>query len=384
MEKKFSIGRIVYVIAFCMIIIPACDLRKDYSNILYYLGITLLLLKALISFVPNINFRLKRKQMQIVVTWLLLFLTFLPGFLANKYGLEVIIENAFLFILYFILLANSDMELEDIIIASVISNLYFAYRCFFEIGVTPALYQGTVTNPNQMSLVLVGGIIASLYLITTCRLFGKITGGLSMVISLVLVFFTSCRSVMLISIAAIVLYLLYYFKEVKNANIFFNRKIEKKTFFILLCLICGCIIVIFALRDNIISFLFEKWGYGVTTVLSGRNDLWDTIINGISFTGNYSSDVNANNDYFDWLMKYGILSFIAYIYLLIICIRVIWLNYKINKQDNIWIIIIVISYLAICFVENIHATFGKSINIMFWFSLGTIMRNSVNINRNIR
>ena len=382
MKKNFSVGRIIYVIALCMIIIPACDLRKDYSNILYYLGIVLLLFKALISFIPNMRFKLKRNQVRVVGIWILLLLTLLPGFAVNNYGLEVIIENAFTFILYFILLANSDMEIEDIIIASVISNLYFAYRCFFEIGIVQALYQGIATNPNQMSLVLVGGIIASLYLIVNCRLIGKIAGFFSLAISLILVFFTSCRSVMLISVAAIVLYLLYYFKEVKNADIFSNRKIEKKTFIIWLCLVCGCIIVVFTLWDNIIAFLFEKWGYGVTTVLSGRNDLWNIIINNISFTGKNSSEINANNDYFDWLMKYGILSFIVYIYLLFFCVRVIWGNYKVNKQDNIWEIIIIILYLAICFVENIHATFGKSINIMFWFTLGTIMRTSINKNQN--
>lgn len=383
MGKNFSIGRIVYVIAFCIIIIPAGDLRKDYSDKLYYLGLALLVFKALVSFIPNINFKLKRKQVQVIGIWLLLFLTLLPGFMANNYGLEVINENGFLFILYFILFANSDMEFENIIIASVISNLYFAYRCFFEIGVTPVLYQGTVTNPNQMSLVLVGGSIASLYLIVNCRLLGKIIGAFSMVISLILISFTSCRSVMLILVVTILLYLLYYFKEVKNADIFVSRKIEKKTFLMLLCLIIGCVVVIFVFRENISSYLFGKWGFG-KTILSGRNDLWDSIINNISFTGNYSSNVNTNNDYLDWLMKYGILSFIVYIYLLFFCAHGIWEEYKINKQDNIWKIIITISYLAICLVENIHATFGKSINIMFWFILGTIMKNSVDIKRNVR
>lgn len=374
MKTQKDYSRLLYVISLCLIIIPAGDLRKDYSSLLYWIGIIILLVKAGWTTFINNNLKYTKNQLKVIVAWILVILCLFPGYVAGNISIEIIIENIFLFFLYFLVFARSDLSLLDICFATVVSNMYFAYRCFVEIGTSIALYQGTVTNPNQMALILMGGIIGAFYIITESAIYMKALGIFSLIVSYILLFFTSCRSVMLATVIAFVIYLIFYLREIRKVHILSGGKVSKKFLGIFSFCVLFVSYLIYHFRGNIINFLFEKWGTGTTTALSGRNDLWNYVLRGLSLTGNYTSDVNTNNDFLDWLLKYGVISFIAYIGMLILCIGLSLKLYKENKRDNIWYIIIISAYIFVCMFENVHAIFGKSINIMFWYSIGLVMK----------
>lgn len=374
---RYYLKKIIYILGLFMIIIPTSDLRKTYNSYLVYLGIVCLVLMALITGYKKYNFKISRIELCISVIWIVLLLSLLPAYVSGNITLNIIFEKGLIFLFYFILLAKSNITLQELFFSSICVNLYLAYRCFFELGVTVAYYQGTMLNPNQMALVLIGGGIGSLYFITTYKnKIIKLLGIVAFGITAILLFYTSSRTIMLVLIFACCIYMLYYIKEVNGVNIFLKTTISKKIFIFLCVLISVLSFLIIYFRSDITQFLFEKWGNNISRLLSGRTDIWNVIFKNMTIIGNYQSDINANNDFLDWLLKYGLISFVIYILLILINGVINIRKYLLNKtNDNLWILIIIFCYIIICMFENVHAIFGKSINIMFWTVMGFAMRN---------
>ena len=223
-----------------------------------------------------------------------------------------------------------------------------------------------------------GGALGAMYLITSFRGIFRILGLFTFIITMVLLFYTSSRTVMMTLMLLCLLYIIYYSKVKKNINLLVDSKISKPFFVISSVTILMAVFLVMYYRANIYKFIFGKWGNGINRLLSGRTEIWKEIFLSISLTGNYQSSINSNNDFLDWLVKYGIISFVIYIiFIVTICFTSLKRFFNNKNNENIWILIVIFGYLCICMFENLHAIFGKSINIMFWSSIGFLMRKEI-------
>jgi hypothetical protein len=368
------VRKFMYISAFSLIIIPACDVRKTYNPMLFVFGIILLTITALISGFKSYGFKVTKTELKVWTIWIVLLISLFPAYIVGNISFSQIAEQGLIFILYFIVLAKSDLELLDLFVTAVVTNLYMIYRCFFELGIMESYYQGTMINPNQMALVLIGGAIGSLYIITSFNSIIRFLGLFVFSTTVVLIYYTSSRTIMLTLVFSCIIYVIYYIDVKKNINILDFTKTRK--FFVVLC--CSVFLIFYFLlrfREEITMFLFAKWGNDSSRLLSGRTEIWNDILKNMSLTGNYKSLINSNNDFMDWLVKYGVISFCAYIILIItLCFISIKRYQKMKNNGNIWIVIVMFTYLCISIFENIHAVFGKSINIMFWCVMGFAIR----------
>lgn len=372
-----SIQKILFIIGFSLISIPACDVRKIYSPVLLIWGVSLLIGTSLFTGFKNYSLKLTKNETIVWGMWMVLIISLFPSYIGGNITVTIVIEKIIIFVLYFIILSKSNLNVFDLFSAAIVINLYMAYRCFFEIGTTNIYYQGTMINPNQMALVLVGGAIGSLYLIVSSKWILKIVGLFSFTITVILLFYTSSRTIMLTVGIAFMAYIIYYIAILQKTDFLKTRKISKKLFLFLCIFISIFVILLLYFHSDIIDFLFNKWGNSGNRLLSGRTDIWKKVFADASFIGNYKSSINTNNDFLDWLLKYGIFSFIAYITLIVTIIVISVKRFLDNKtNDNFWILVIIFCYVFICMFENVHAIFGKPINILFWSAAGFVARSN--------
>lgn len=382
MTDVFSIRKIIYIIGFFLIIIPACDMRKEYTPMLSNIGICLIMSVSIISGYKRYNLYATKIELLMWAIWIILIVSLFPAYLSGNISTSIIYEHILMFLLYFLILPKSDIKLWELSFAAVFVNLYIAYRCVFELGISHTYYQGTMTNPNQMALVLIGGGIGSLYLIISCkRKREKIIGLISFIITATLLFYTSSRTMMIALVIALLVYVIFYINNKLKKSFGGNHKISRKFFAFCSVFLILTLMLIIYFHKNISSFLFDKWNNNGSRLLSGRTEIWGRILKNISLVGDYNSSINANNDFLDWLIKYGIISFVIYIILVIAIIVLTVRRFKKKKtEENLWALIIVVCYIFICMFENVHALFGKSINIIFWSTSGFIMRKEMEIN----
>lgn len=378
MCQTIQMRKLLYVIAFSLIIIPSCDLRKSYNSSLFAIGVILLGSMSISTWLRKFDLKITKTGLKIGWIWIFLLVSLLPAYMVGNITINIMLKKAIIFFLYFILLSTSDIGMLELFLSGVIVNIYISYRCFFEIGVSTLYYQGTMVNPNQMALILMGGALGAMYLITSFRGIFRILGLFTFIITMVLLFYTSSRTVMMTLMLLYLLYIIYYVKVKKNINLLVDSKMSKTFFVISSVTILMAVFLVMYYRANIYKFIFGKWGNGINRLLSGRTEIWKEIFLSISLTGNYQSSINSNNDFLDWLVKYGIISFVIYIiFIVTICFTSLKRFFNNKNNENIWILIVIFGYLCICMFENLHAIFGKSINIMFWSSIGFLMRKEI-------
>ncbi len=380
-QLKVKFVRYIYIIALFAVFIIPCDARKSYSSYLHPLGVGVIIICSLATgfLLSQKKLILRREILQFAVIYLFLLLSFIPAIIGGNISYDIILRHLLMFIFYFIIVENGSMSIVELAIAAVLINAYLAYRCFFQVGInTFVYYQGTNINSNQFAMTLMGGILGACYLFLISK--NKLWKWISLLllgISLVFVALSSSRTIALLCVLAILLFLIFYLHNEFGIFIFKNRKLKKKHFLILSVILVAILYMIFSNYEMLLNFFLHKWG--VFNILSGRDDIWKNILQNATWIGNADSSLNSNGEFFNWLLRYGILPFIMFIifmiYILIHSIK----NYRqYPNVNNYFILVTTIIYVGIELFENVFTFFGKPINIIFLCLVGFSFRSMKN------
>lgn len=366
---------VFFVIGFVLMFIITSDVREHYSSFMFPTGLAFVIVASIKSFIKSFKSKCKINEFAFGVLWIVFCLSFIPSYISGNVGYAIFLRYIFMYVFYIVLIGHSELDLKTLSLSMMFAGIYIAYRCFIEVGIYIVYYQGTTINPNQFALILSGFILGCLYLLIKGNKILKVLAMLVLISCIVLLFYSSCRTVMLLVVFDILAMGLFHYKNNSHKDGEGKILIDKRVFVGVSIALCAVILVILKYFGNIYSFIFEKWGSQSSHILSGRTDIWKEIFSGVSITGNINSTINANNDFFDWLLKYGILVFIMYctiiIYILILSIK----NFKCQMDwDNLFMLLIVISYIGFSFFENIHALFGKPINVLFWCVVAMLLK----------
>lgn len=365
----------IYTVCFILMFIPMSDIRKEYNVLYFYMCIIMIMLLSISSFIHNSHrsFKISKKASYILVLWFLIIITLLISSAFNN-RLNVIIDYLFIFLFYFMLIPIGKTSINHLSFAICISNLYIAYRCFFELGVTTPFYVGTTINSNQFAIIMIAGCIGAIYLFTKYK--NKILKLFSIIvfsISTYLIIISGSRTVLLSLIIVCLMYFEYYV-HINEINII---KIKKKLFYIFTTLIIISFFIILKYHNNIYEFFFNKWDNS-SNLISGRNEIWINIFkNSNIFYGDTTSTLNANGEMLNWIQQYGIFSFCMHLFFFLYIIRFAFKSYLFYRStDSLFLLSIVVSYSIIACFENMFTVFGKPLNFFCLFTIGYLIKNS--------
>ena len=375
-----AIADIICILAWFFLLLPASDARTDFNSNYTLIALVVLVLILILRARKRVTLLFDRNFRVMFILWGILIIGL---FFSNLFGdapISVVAKFFLIFSFYILLIPSSAMNISYIAFAALLLNYYIAYRSFIQMGVLlTSHYSGTSINSNQFALILVGGLLSSVYLFfKSCDSFFRFISFVCMLLSYFLIWFSSSRSVMIVSVFATLLFIF-----LRQQNIKYHGKPITCTClnnFLKILIFIGLIIFIIEYRVQIYDFIFAKWDDNNDTtlsgLLSGRPDIWRAVINDASILGHFGDLLNANNDYLFFLQQYGLLPFVCFA---LICIATNYMgvkNYKSERTiDSIFILIIVVSYCSIAFLENIHAFLGKSINVLFLSCIGILISN---------
>ena len=366
-----TLEHIFYIFSFVTLFLPSCDARLDFDmRIFYFFIIILCILSAFKNKNPLgfIKVPFRRKNL---ILWILLIISFFPSIFLGETSITTVIKYCFLYVFYFILLNNGSISMNHITASSFIINLYILFRCIELGNITLSHYQGIANNSNQFAMILIGGVIGTLYLI--CRSTSHFIRFILCCFELSfisLMVYSSSRTNMLALLLAVCLIIILTFKYIKC---FFKERFPFKTkyFIIIFLLILLFVLIIFKPQKAILSFFFAKWDNTNSNLLSGRWEIWTMIIQNSYFFLGANLDLNANSEFFNWMNQFGIISLVLYIVFLFSTVSIAIKNCFLKRDlVNIFCLVIILTYIIIMLFENIFTVFGKPINIMFLWSLG--------------
>lgn len=352
--------RFLCVSLLLIVCIPAADPNTELPSVIRMYGFGAIVF--LFGFSVLLSGLRPKNLFMVSLPWFVLFFAcFVPAAVYNG-AVQVFSHVTLIYLIYFIVLPNTPINFQDLALSTSLLNIYLAYRCFYELDLAYATYYGTATNSNQFALILVGGAIGSIYLyIRNQNIIFRIFALLSLSVSIVLVAFSSSRTVMG-SIVVIVLYSIKYF--LSERKIVFNKTI--------VCSVLVLLILYLSItyQDAIYAFFFSKWGGTSDNMSSGRIDIWMNAIMNTTLYGDFNSTINANSEYINYLILFGFFPYFAFTFLIIACLFKSWKIYKRERNvDNLFCFYIIASYSFMCIFENFYSTFGQTINIMFWMVL---------------
>ena len=354
------IVRLLCISLLLIICLPAADENTELPSVVRIYGFGTIIFLFVFSVLIS---GLKPKNLvRLSLPWFALFFAcFVPAAINNA-SIQVFSHVVLIYLIYFIVLPNTPINFQDLALSTSLLNVYLSYRCFFEMDIFLETFYGTASNSNQFALFLIGGVIGAIYLfVSNQNIIIKIYAILTLAVSVVLVAFSSSRTVM-VSIVIMVLYSIKFLLSERKA-------IFSKTFTYGI-LILSILYLLITYQDAVYTFLFSKWNSTSDDMSSGRVDIWLNAFENISFGGDFNSTVNANSEFINHLILFGIFPYIAYTSLIIICLFKSWKIYKRERSaDNLFCFYIVASYSFMSIFENFYSTFGQSINIMFWMAL---------------
>lgn len=363
---------VAYAILLFMVYIPSCDARKDYNTLFVYLAGMLISVGTLLSNTRINRMRDTRIRITHAIIWGLVVISVFPSFLFGSVDMGTIGRYILIYVFYIILWPNGNMSVEDVAWAAVLSNVYICYRCIFEIGVKFSYYQGTMVNPNQFALTLIGGVISIIYLL--CVTNNKLVKGILIALEglfLAFMWFSSSRTNMMAILIVVLVFAYHYFREELGFRFKVNHYTNRIAFGILVGVGASCLVLAIGNLNALMNFFLNKWNSGASGMLSGRGDIWKEVLEGASFWYGSVLKVNTNSEYFNWINQNGILSGVMFISFILFSFIIVLKNYLSEKNlVNIYLLMIVITYMWICLFENILTLFGKPINIMFFCALG--------------
>ncbi len=348
---------ILCISSILLICLPTSDVEMEYPLYFRPVGICILV----ILFIVHVLVRglTTKNMLRVYIRFALFLCCFIPACISSL-TIEVFFFPLTIITLYFIILPNTPMRLIDMAIAASLLNVYIFYRCFFEMDLWFSVFRGTATNSNQFALVLVGGVISSIYIFIKekswlIRLFAILTFSMGVV----LVAISSSRTVM-ITISLILTHSVVYLIAKKKSNI--GKKLISLVFIVLV------VTLLFLFKDIIYNFIFNKWeDESSGEMTSGRFSIWLEALKDMNLGGDLYSEVNANSEYFNYLILYGLLPFVAYILLCVVGIWKIFMIYKKEKTpDNLFCFYIIGAFMFMSLFENFYSAFGQTINFMFW------------------
>ena len=381
-EFAYYIKQLVYSIALFAIFIPASDMRKTYSDFPHSMGVLLLITISIVFFLRNTardKWKIQFTSLDIILYSICIMLigSLLISCLMQKLDFSAYVYYLLMFAVYFFIISRGDISYLNIAVGAILLNVYIVFRCLTEIGVSFIYYEGTVTNVNQFAIVLLGGAIGSLYVVTYCKKISRVLGIITLLVSFVFIIFTSSRTSILAFVLSSVLGLGLYMKYDKNISLIKKNIINKSQSIILGAFLIVFVCVLVHYRIAIIDYIFDKWKNGRSSELfSGRSIIWKNIWCQNAFWGNYRNALNANSDYIDWLEKYGYIPFFLYLamwlYILVISIRT---YIKDKNPETLFCLMTISCYMLCSLFENMITFWGKSINVMTFCSIGIVFRH---------
>lgn len=359
--------RLLSILALILIFIPAADARIDFESPINTYGVVCLVL----IFIIHSLFRRKRHYVNRNSIIILIFgiVSHIPSILMYDFQTSLF-HFLSIYCVYFILFANLDIKIYDMAISTIIINYYVFFRCIYgQEDLLTQSFVGTAINPNQFALILLGGLLSSLY-VCVCKnnVLEKVFALSSIIINLLLVWISSSRSVMFMSIVSTIVFFMEYVKKLNIKNV---KIIKVLLFFIII----AALLLFFNDIDN---FFFSKWSSSSDNLTSGRTRIWGKIIIDTDVSGNMTSNINANSEYFNYYLLYGPLVFFFYSFVTIISLYKAWNLYKLCKcSETLYVFMIIVSFAFVSSFENFYSIFGKTIYVLNWAFTALLINNNI-------
>ncbi len=358
----------IQILLLVFLFLSSSDARMKYSPLYIYIPIIYILILFFLKFK---KIKINRENISIYIYWFLLLTHILISVILGYSSLSKFQNYVCIFIFYFIIMANGNIELDYLAWACILLNLYLFYRCT-SIGIYSPYYEGTAINSNQFGIILCAGVPSSCYIIFQNVWFKRIIGIITLVITFYLISLTSSRTSFFLVIVSLFLFLVYYFRNIINKE----KLIKMRKFLILFFLVFIILLIIFKNINWIYNFFFNKWNTSSDDIFSGRIEIWSNVILKTPFFGNEKNLLNVNNMFLQVWNDIGFCGFFWYILILFRILRISLKKLTSNLNlSNIYIFNIVLLYLSIGMFETINTFLGKSINVLFWIFAGYLVNN---------
>lgn len=250
-------------------------------------------------------------------------------------------------------------------------GIFFAWNAFY----------ATMRNPNILGVITMMGIISSIYIL--CRksnsIILKLYSYVSIAISFVFVFLSSCRSAFLVIISSFIIVAVYFYKEINKNNII---ELSKEIFENILVIVIFTTLIFYAtnimikinneavnkrvdisMKENI-NYTKDKISLNnknLNRFGSDRLNIWEAYLTNIDFCGHdcfdyaYTNPIyRAHNNFIEVFYFLGVISGIIYLFFAFMIAKetfVLLFKEKRMSTEDMFVLLISIGFAIEAMIE---------------------------------